>query len=73
MSFDDPETVTDASALENRNLDNYRKYVYDKTLKEARIADKSDLVDYVSANDSASKVFVSDAAAWPKVCIIYNW
>ena len=72
MSFDDPETVTDASALENRNLDNYRKYVYDTTLKEARIADKSDLVDYVSANDSASKVFVSDAAAWPKVCIIYN-
>lgn len=72
MSFDDPKTVTDASSLENRNLDYYRKYVYDKTLKKARIADKSDLVDYVSATDSASKVVVSDAAAWPKVCIIYN-
>ena len=72
ISCGEPSEVTDPRKLESRNVDKYRKYVWDIKMKTAREATAADIADYVSAGNSCSKVFISEAAAWPKMCIIYN-
>lgn len=72
ISCGNPSDVTDARKLESRNVDKYRKYVWDIETEKAREATAEDIVDYTSAANSCSKVFISETSAWPKMCIIYN-
>jgi len=72
LAFDDPSLVTDKRGLESRNVDKFRKYIWDTEENKARAATADDIVDYMSSQDSCTKMFISEASAWPKMCILYN-
>lgn len=72
LSYDDPSTVGEDDVLESRNVDSYRKYVYDTTTKTGRAATAADILDYKTGGGKCSKILMSETSAWPKMCIIYN-
>lgn len=72
LSYEDPSTVDEDVVLESRNVDSYRKYVWDTKTKTGRAATAADILDYKTGGGKCSKVIMSETSAWPKMCIIFN-